>query len=157
MGNYRMGSGGPYWGGIPMFSVAQPPDISGQIYFVDANINQAGSGESWDEALATITTGLAASQAQITASSNRAWAKRNTIYYCGDWITETLVTAAQQTDVIGVGSDTGSTPRLLTNWTIATARASFRLFNLLIIPQSTAPGITFPAAMHGWELHYVTI
>jgi len=143
--------------GVPIFGSSQGHDISGVQYFCDANIGSAGDGSSWDEAFSTLTSAMAASQAQITLSANRAWAKRNTIYYVGDWITETLTTAAQQTDIIGVGADTGSTPRLLTNWTIATARSSFRIINLLIVPQATDPGITFPAAMHGWELHNVTI
>jgi len=141
--------------GVPLFG--SDHDISGKQYFADANIRASGDGSTWDEAFSTITAALAASQANITLSANRAWAKRNTIFYCGDYITETLTTAAQQTDVIGVGSDTGSTPRLVTNWTIATARSSFRIINIGILPAGTSPGITFPSGMHGWELHYVTI
>lgn len=144
--------------GIPVFGDMRVDPSAQKVIFVDANVRTSGGdGTSWDDAYQDITTALADSQTNITTSNLRGWAKRNTIFYCGDYISETLTTAAQQTDVIGVGSDLGSTPRVVTNWTIATARASFRLINILIQPVTTAPGLTFPAGMHGWELHYVTI
>ena len=142
--------------GVPIFGGGH--DISGKTFFVDANrANSGGDGKSWDTAYKTIAAGLAASHADISLSSNRAWAKRNTVYYCGDDISETLVLAAEKTDLIGVGSDVGSTPRVTGNFTIGTARLSFRIINMAFNAVTTAPIITFPSGMHGWELHHVKL
>ena len=142
--------------GIPLYGPSNGPDISGKSFFVDANVaSSGGNGTSWDEAYQTIAAGLAASHAQISNSNNRHWARRNTVYYCGDSISETLVLAAEKTDLIGVGSDGGSFPRITGNFTIGTAVVSFRIINMGFVPTTTAPVITFPAGMHGWELHGV--
>ena len=142
--------------GVPIFGGGH--DISGKTFFVDANrANSGGDGKSWDTAYKTIAAGLAASHADISLSSNRAWAKRNTVYYCGDDIYETLILAAEKTDLIGVGSDVGSTPKVTGNFTIGTARSSFRIINMAFIPTTTSPVITFPSGMHGWELHHVKL
>ena len=142
--------------GVPIFGGGH--DISGKTFFVDANrANSGGDGKSWDTAYKTIAAGLAASHADISLSSNRAWAKRNTVYYCGDAISETLVLAAEKTDLIGVGSDVGSMPKVTGNFTIGTAVSSFRVINMGFVPTTTAPVITFPAGMHGWELHHVKL
>ena len=142
--------------GIPIYGPGQGHDISGKTFFVDANVlTSGGDGKSWDTAYKTIAVGLAASQAQISKSSNRAWAKRNTVYYCGDDIKETLVLAAEKTDLIGVGTDINSLPKVTGNFTIGIARSGFRIINMGFIPTTTAPVITFPSGMHGWELHGV--
>jgi len=154
--NYSFGRSGPTWRGLPMVCTGGR-DISGVAYFVDANVSATGDGSSWDSPYQTIAEGLAASQAQVTNSANRAWARRNTVYYCGDYISESLTDSAQQTDLIGVGSDTGSQPRLVGTQTLATARSSFRIINMQFVASSTSPIISFPTAMHGWELHYVTL
>jgi hypothetical protein len=92
--------------GVPIFGGGQ--DISGKTYFVDGNrANSGGDGSSWDKAYKTLAPAIAASQANIALSSNRAWAKRNTIYAVGDWLEETLVAFPQKTDIIGVGSCDG--------------------------------------------------
>ena len=132
-------------------------DISGNAFFVDTNVLASGRGRSWDEAYKTIAEGLAAADTDIGLSANRAWAKRNTVYYCGDSISETLVLAAEKTDLIGVGSDGGSMPKVTGNFTIGTAVSSFRVINMGFVPTTTAPVITFPAGMHGWELHHVKL
>ena len=135
---------------------AGDPDVSGNVFYVDANVSTTGrSGKTWDDAFATIAEGLAAAHTDI--GKNRAWAKRNTVYYVGDSISEALVLAAEKTDLIGVGSDVGSTPKLSGSFTIGTARQSFRIINMGFIPTSTAPVVTFPAGMHGWEMHHVTL
>lgn len=139
--------------GIPI--IGSQCDPSGKVYFVDANKSPAGDGSSWDEAFNTIAVGLAAADAQIGLSVNRAWARRNTVFYCGDYIEEALVLAAEKTDLIGVGSDVGSMPRIVGNFTIGTAVVSFRIINMGFMPTSTDPVITFPAGMHGWETHHV--
>lgn len=143
--------------GVPIFGGGQQ-DISGNAFFVDANVlTSGGDGKSWDTAYKTIAAGLAAADADIGLSSNRAWARRNTVYYCGDSISETLVLAAEKTDLVGVGSDIGSTPKITGNFTIGTARSSFRIINMAFNAVTTAPIITFPSGMHGWELHHVKL
>jgi len=154
---YNFGQDGPYYNGQMMLPHRFPPDPSGKSYYVDANVAAAGDGSSWDEAFSLIASGLAAADTQIGLSANRAWARRNTVYYCGDYISEALVLAAEKTDLIGVGSDGGSFPRVVGNFTIGTAVQSFRIINMGFMPTSTSPGITFPSGMHGWEMHYVTI
>ena len=131
--------------GVPIFGGGQ--DISGNTFFVDANVlTSGGDGKSWDTAYKTIAVGLAASDDDIGLSYKRAWARRNTVYYCGDAISETLTAAAEKTDLIGVGSDNGSHPRVFGNFTIGTARRSFRVINMGFTPTTTAPVITFPAS-----------
>lgn len=154
---YDFGEGGPYFNGQRILPHAFPPDPSGVSFYVDANVAAAGDGSSWDEAFSLIASGLAAADAQIGLSANRAWAKRNTVYYCGDYVSEALVLAAEKTDLIGVGSDVGSFPRVVGPFTIGTAVPSFRIINMGFMPTSTAPAITFPSGMHGWELHFVTL
>ena len=140
--------------GVPIFGGGQQ-DISGNAFFVDANVlTSGGDGKSWDTAYKTIAAGLAAADTDIGLSSNRAWARRNTVFYCGDDISETLVLAAEKTDLIGVGSDGGSFPRVTGNFTIGTAVSGFRIINMGFVPTTIAPVITFPTAMHGWELHH---
>jgi len=157
MGNYKFGSNGPFWGSRSMLNSSFAPDPSGNCFYVDANVVSGGNGLSWDEAKKTIATGLAQSHADISLSANRAWARRNTVYYCGDSISETLILAAEKTDLIGVGSDVGSTPKITGNFTIGTARSSFRIINMGFVPTTTAPVLTFPSGMHGWELHHVKL
>ena len=130
-------------------------DISGKAFYVDANVTGSGKGTSWDEAYKTVAEGLAAADTDIGNSNLRAWAKRNTVYYCGDAISETLTLASEKTDLIGVGSDVGAFPKLTGNFTIGTAVVSFRIINMGFIPTTTAPVITFPAGMHGWGLEHV--
>ena len=81
------------------------PGVSGEIYFVDGNkSDDSGDGTTWATAYKYLATGLAASHAQISATANRAWARRNRVYVCGDAIEENLTKFAEKTDVIGVGS-----------------------------------------------------
>jgi len=150
---YNFGADGPYFRGQSMLPSMYPPDPSGKTFFMDLNIRSSGDGSSWDEAYSTVAAALAAADTQIGLSANRAWAKRNTVYFCGDGIAEALVLASEKTDLIGVGTDVGSFPKITGNFTIGTAVSGFRVFNAGFVPTTTAPVITFPAGMHGWELH----
>ena len=81
------------------------PEVSGAIFFVDGNkSDDSGDGTTWETAYKYLATGLAASHAQISASANRAWARRNRIYVVGDAIEEDLTKFAEKTDIIGVGT-----------------------------------------------------
>ena len=75
------------------------------IYYVDGNYgsdSQGGTG-GWDNAMKTLSTALAASQADISSGAE-GWAARNVILCKGDALDEDLVLLAQKTDVIGCGS-----------------------------------------------------
>ena len=127
---------------------------NGNIFYVDLNMSTTGlDGRCWASAFDTIAAGLAASDTDVAA--NRNWARRNTVYVNCDGESETLVLAAEKTDLVGVGYDVGSFPRLTGNFTIGTAVSGFRIFNFGFVPTTTAPIITFPSGMHGWELHDV--
>jgi len=126
----------------------------GNIFYVDLNIATTGlDGRCWASAFATVAAGLAAADTDV--GSNRNWARRNTVYVIGDGITETLVLAAEKTDLVGLGTDVSSFPKITGNFTIGTAVPGFRIFNMGFVPTTTAPIITFPSGMHGWELHNV--
>lgn len=100
------------------------PAFAGQDYYVDANAGlDTNTGRSWDTAYKTLAVAMAASHANIAASS-KGWAARNRIYFKADQTGatdgETLTKLAQKTDIIGVGStDWRSKPRLQGNHTIA--------------------------------------
>jgi len=143
--------------GQNLYGNGTQPDTSGNTFFMDLNVANSGDGKSWDEAVSTVAAALALADTDIGNSAIRAWARRNTVYACGDGIAEALVLASEKTDLIGVGTDVGSFPKITGNFTIGTAVNGFRIFNMGFVPTTTAPCITFPAGMHGWELHGVTI
>jgi len=89
------------------------PAIAGQDYFVDGNAGlDTNTGRSWAQAYKTLAVAMAASHANIAASS-AGWAARNRIFFKADASVETLTKFAQKTDIIGVGSmDWRSKPRL---------------------------------------------
>jgi len=100
------------------------PAIAGQDYYVDGNAGlDTNSGRSWDTAYKTLAVAMAASHANIAASS-AGWAARNRIFFKADQTGasegETLTKFAQKTDVIGVGStDWRAKARLQGNHTVA--------------------------------------
>jgi len=90
--------------GIDVYSALSKAAIQGKVYYVDGNAGDDDhDGSSWDLAMKTLAVALAASHANIAASS-RGWAARNTIYCKGDALVEDLVLLADKTDVVGVGS-----------------------------------------------------
>ena len=94
--------------------------LNGQIYnvtyYVDGNAgNDANNGLSWEYAFKTLAVAMAASHANIAATST-GWAARNRILLKADATTEDLVLFAQKTDVIGVGSmDWRAKPQIVGN------------------------------------------
>lgn len=78
-------------------------DPMGVQYFVDGNVSATGDG-SLEHPFSTLTEAAAVSHAEIALSANRHWARRNTIWVCGDTLVEDLVAFPQKTDIIGVGS-----------------------------------------------------
>jgi len=140
--------------GVP-FSMFGKNPTGAQDYFVDLNVSPVGDGTSWDSPVSTIAAGLLLADNSIGLGTNRWWARRNRVFVCGDGIAEALVLAAEKTDLIGVGYDVGSFPKVTGNFTIGTAVNGFRIFNMGFVPTTTAPVITFPSGMHGWELHNV--
>jgi len=126
-----------------------------QDYFVDLNAKVSEDGLSWDTPVTTVAAALALSDASIGLSSNRWWARRNRVFVCGDGIAETLVLAAEKTDLIGVGYDISPFPKITGNFTVGTAVNGFRMFNIGFIPTTTDPIITYPSGMHGWEMYNV--
>lgn len=95
----------------------------GTSYYVDCNAGlDSNDGLSWDTPFKKLSVAMAASHANIAASS-KGWAARNRIFFKGDQTAtadgENLVLLAQKTDVIGVGStDWKAKPQLIGNHTI---------------------------------------
>jgi hypothetical protein len=82
-------------------------------YFVDLNTSNAtADGLSWDTAFDTIAEAITASNASITLTANRWWARRNRIFVLGDGIAESLTVLPEKCDVIGLGSDLYPFPRV---------------------------------------------
>jgi len=111
-----------------------PFNITGGVdYYVEENIGgDSYNGKSWETAFATLPVALAASHANIGASS-KGWASRNRIFCKGDF-TSNLVLLAQKTDVIGMGShDSFQKSYLVGNHipTGVTAAYGTRFFNFL--------------------------
>jgi hypothetical protein len=106
----------------------------GKAYYVEANAGlDTNDGSSWAKAFKTLTVAMAASHANVAASST-GWANRNLIFYKGDnneASKETLTTLAQKTDIIGVGSYDGNPyPILIGNHLIVGSFMGCRFFNM---------------------------
>ena len=137
-------------------AAAEARNAFGNLFYVDLNILTTGlDGRCWASAFDTIAAGLAA--ADTDAALHRNFAKRNTVYVSCDGESESLVLAAEKTDMVGVGYDVGSKPVITGNFTIGTGVQGFRIFNMGFIGTTTDPVITFPTGMHKWELHDVDI
>lgn len=106
----------------------------GTIYYVDGNVSASGGdGLTWETAMQSLTTAMAASHANIAVSAQRNWAARNTIYVRCDAITEDQTTMAQKTDIVGVGSHNSyAQATLIGTWAIAdtTSYMGCRFYNL---------------------------
>jgi hypothetical protein len=83
---------------------------AGTVFYVDQNAgnDSNNNGLSWGSPFKTLSVALAASAANIAASSF-GWSSRNVIYAkadpaAGDTFIENLVLLAPKTDVVGVGS-----------------------------------------------------
>ena len=129
-------------------------------WYVDLNRKQQGGGRSWDDAFNTYAAAFVAANAWFGVSNNRAWAKRGTIYCCSDGETENITTLPRRTDVIGVGTDVGTFPKITGVHTVAAAPSGngVRLINMGFVHSAgTAPILTLPASIHGIELHHIRL
>lgn len=134
------------------------PPYVGTIYCVDGNAGNDGyDGKSWGSAFKTLAVAMAASQADIAASS-KGWASRNIIFYKADVTKdddgENLVLLAQKTDVIGIGStDWRAKPQLLGNHVIpATAEThGCRFFNMSFVGPAAGGDLWKLTDQHGVE------
>ena len=107
---------------------------TGNDFYVDVNYgSDSNDGSSWDTAFKTLTKAMAVSHTDIAADAS-GWANRNRIFYKGDnneASAETLITLAQKTDIIGVGSYDGNPfPILIGNHVIAGAFMGTRFYNM---------------------------
>lgn len=142
--------------GNPVFTItpqgATFPNPSGAMdYFVDLNVTASGDGKSWATAFATIAEAITASNTSIGLTANRWWARRNRIFVCGDGITESLTVLPEKCDVIGVGSDLYSFPRVTGVHTIAVAKVAVRFINMGFQATGTGDLFVVPAGCHGLQ------
>ena len=130
----------------------------GTVYYVEANAgNDSNDGLSWENAFKTLTVALLASHTDI-ASGSTGWASRNRIFYKGDNAeasAEDIVTLAQKTDVIGVGSyDHNPRPMLIGNHTVVGSYMGTRFFNMgFRCPAAGGVIVTIPTTCSGVEFH----
>ena len=120
-------------------------------YFVDLNVSTSGSGLSWDSAMGTIAEAVTASNISIGLTANRWWARRNRIYVLGDGITEDLTVLPEKTDIIGLGTDLHSFPRVNGNHTIAALAVGVRFINMGFVAAGTGDLFVIPTACHGLQ------
>jgi len=128
-----------------------------QTYYVDGNAGlDTNDGLSWSNPFKTLAVAMAASHANIAASS-KGWAARNRIYFKADGSVEDLTKFAQKTDVIGVGStDWKSKSALYGNHVVPNTIAyqGCRFFNILFRGGAATGGdIITMASQHGIEFH----
>lgn len=127
------------------------------VYYVDANVSATGKG-SPDHPYATLAEAIAASDASIALASNRWWARRNKIYFCGDTSTETLVKFPTKCDIIGCGSYDGNTQAGLYGHHAPVGESyGTRFFNVHFKAKKHAsPVITLTNETSGLQLHGCT-
>jgi hypothetical protein len=141
--------------GVTSFGIPLPAagrDISGSTYFVDNNSGlDSNDGSSWERAFKTFAKAVTISNLDIARGSDR-WARRNTIYYCADTETATIVAFPNKCDVIGVGSyDANSKPGITGNHAPVNAgNYGTRFFNIWFkSPAVASPIITLASTSSG--------
>lgn len=139
-------------GGRPVFG--GQPDGSGTTYFVDNNSGlDTNDGKSWEHALKTLSRAQVLSDLDIARGSDR-WARRNTIYFAGDRLTEDLVLFPNKCDVIGVGSCDSFKGGAIVGNHVPTAGTGTRFYNMGFEPGAAADMFTFATgAVSGIEFH----
>ena len=138
-------------------------DPAGVVYFVDGNAGDDDNGGlSWGDAFQTLSVALAASHANIAASS-AGWAARNRIYFKADQSAdaegEDLVLLAQKTDIIGVGSTSNFTQSTLVgnHVPISATGIGVRFFNIRFkCPAAGGSMFTLNSTQRGIEFHDCT-
>lgn len=144
--------------GVPFYGGAGQ-DISGSAYFVDNNSgSDSNDGSSWERAFKTFARATEISNLDIARGSDR-WARRNTIYYCADTETATLVAFPNKCDVIGCGSyDANAMPGITGNHApVNTGNYGTRFFNIWFKAAAVAaPTITLASSSSGIQFHGCT-
>ena len=149
---------------------AQFPNQTGALdYYVDLNASSAATAEamathdatvdglSWSTAFQLISSAITASNTSIGLTANRWWARRNRIFVCGDGIAEDLTILPEKCDVIGVGSDLYSFPRVIGVHNITATRptagkaTACRFINMGFQATGTGDLFQIPAACHGLQ------
>lgn len=132
---------------------------NGQTYHIDGNAGlDTNDGLTWAKAMKTVAVAMAASHANIAASST-GWAARNLIFIKGDAFEEDLVLLAQKTDIIGVGSyNQWMKPGIVGNHVpISATGIGVRFFNIHFRPPAGGGDImTLNATQRGIEFHKCT-
>lgn len=125
-----------------------------QSYYVDGNAGlDTNDGLSWSNPFKTLAVAMAASHANISASS-KGWAARNRIYFKADGSEEDLTKFAQKTDIIGIGStDWKAKPAIYGNHVVpsTTSYMGCRFFNILFRGDATTGGDIITMTQHGIE------
>jgi hypothetical protein len=143
---------GQHGGGIPAGS-----EIGAADYYVDGNVAFTGDG-SLNYPFSTLSEAIAASNTSIGLRDNRWWARRNRIFAMGDQeLTENLTILPEKTDIIGVGFDIESMPRITGTHVIAalaTGKAyGTRFFNCGFMENAGAEVFKFVADHMAVEFH----
>jgi len=128
----------------------------GQDYFVDGNkVANGPDGKTIKKAYNTLATAIAASDASISSTVNRWFARRNRIFVMGDTLTENLVKFPTKCDVIGIGSYNGNTqPGLYGQHAPVGETYACRWANIHFrSPATAAPIVTLTSAASGVEFH----
>ena len=126
----------------------------GVDYFVDGNVSSSGQGNSWESPFSTAAEALAASHAEIALSASRHWARRNTIWVCGDDLVEDLDLLGQKTDIIGCGSsDNYPMPCIRGNHVPITSGGGNRFVNIRFRPTASEDLWTLDSTLYGIEFH----
>jgi len=123
--------------------------IQGEVFFVEANTGYDGNdGKTWDKAFKTIAAAIAASNTYIAAQH---YASRNTIFIRGNF-TETLTTAPQKCDLVGVGScNARPRPRVTGSQAMTDTAWGTRFININF--RGDAAGVTMTWTAGGFEIH----
>ena len=121
----------------------------GEVYFVEGNTGSNGyDGLSWEKAFKTIAYAIGISNAYISA---KHYASRNTIFIRGTF-TETLSTAPEKCDLVGVGSSNARPRPRITGSQVMTSTAwGTRFINIEF--RGDAAGVTMVWTAGGFEIH----
>ena len=80
--------------------------LGGTIYYVENNSgNDKRDGLSWDNAFKTLSKAISVCHKDMGRRAR--FARRNTIYICGDAIEEDIVLLPEKTDIVGIGQCDG--------------------------------------------------
>ena len=143
--------------GVPLPNMTQ--DISGSTFFVDNNSgSDSNDGSSFERAFKTFAKAVAVNNIDIARGSDR-WSRRNTIYYCADTETATIVAFPNKCDVIGVGSyDANSKPGITGNHApVNTGNYGTRFINMWFkAPAVASPIITLASTSSGIQFYGCT-